>query len=144
MRLSAGNLTRRLVATRGPRPRKRVCGPCTTACAVVLAGVLSLAGCVSIQKFEEPPPLLRDAIRDGDFVMPGQYVSVVTTSRGELAFRVTEVDRNAIRGKEEEVPIDEIVALEKRRFDLVKTAGVTVGGYLGFVLLMGLAFAGVI
>ncbi|MDE0193721.1 MAG: hypothetical protein OXQ90_20415 [Gammaproteobacteria bacterium] len=58
-----------------------------------------------------------------------------------MAFRVAEVDRNAIRGEEEEVAIDEIVALEKRRFDLVKTVGVTVGGYLGLILLFGLAYA---
>ena len=74
---------------------------------------------------------------------PGQHVTVVSTSRGELAFRVTEIDRNAIRGKDEEVPIEDVVALRTHRVDLLATAGLVASGYaliavgvfLGVVLL---------
>ncbi|MDE0193754.1 MAG: hypothetical protein OXQ90_20580 [Gammaproteobacteria bacterium] len=101
-----------------------------------------MAGCISIEKFEEPPPVLRDAIRNGDLVTPGQHVSVVTTSRGELAFRVTEVEGNAIRGREVEVPIEDIVALQTRRVDYLASAGVFVGWYalIGAGMFLGLLF----
>ena len=97
--------------------------------AVMVFGLLSLAGCISTQKVEQPPTSLREAIRSGELVAPGQHVTVVSTSRGELAFRVTEVDRNAIRGDDVEVPINEIVALQKHRVDLLATAGLAVGLY---------------
>ena len=108
---------------------------------VILFGFFSLAGCVSIQKFEQPPPLLRDALRNGELVTPGQHVSVVTTSRGELEFRVTEVDRNVMRGREVEVPIDDIVALQTRRIDFLASASVAAGWYVLMVATAYLALA---
>lgn len=129
MQFSGGHPTRCLMRIRVPSPGNRVRGPCATACAVMLAGLLSLAGCISTQKFEQPPASLREAIRNGELVVPGQHVTIVSTSRGEQAFRVTEVDRNAIRGKDVEVPIEDIVALQTRRVDWLATAGVAVGYY---------------
>lgn len=125
-------------------PRIRVDDTCSAAARVlILLGLLSLAGCVGIQKFEEPPPLLRDAIRNGELVAPGQHVSVVTKSRGELKFRVTQVDRNVIRGREVEVPIEDIVALQIRRADILASSGAAVGWYVlwgavGSLLLLAL------
>ena len=101
---------------------------------LILFGLLSLAGCISTQKIEEPPPVLRDAIRNGEVVAPGQHVSIVTMSRGELEFRVTEIDRHAIRGKDVEIPIEDIVALQIRSVDLLATASLAAGWYV----LMGL------
>jgi len=102
------------------------------ACAAVFFA-LALAGCINTEKIEQPPTSLREAIRNGELVEPGQHVTVVSTSRGELAFRVTEVDRNVIRGKDVgddvEVPIEDIVALQTRRVDLLATAGLVVGWY---------------
>ena len=110
---------------------------------VVFCALLALAGCISTQKIDQPPTSLREAIRNGELVEPGQHVTVVSTSRGELAFRVTEIDRNAIRGKDEEVPIEDVVALRTHRVDLLATAGLVASGYaliavgvfLGVVLL---------
>ena len=111
--------------------RTGVDGPCfTTARAILLLGLLSLVGCISTQKFEEPPPVLRDAIRNGELATPGQHVSIVTTSRGELEFKVVEVDRNAIRGEDVEVRIEDIVALQTRRIDFLASASVAAGWYL--------------
>ena len=120
---------------REPSLRIRVDGPCSaTVRAVVLLGLLSLAGCISVQKFEEPPLVLRDAIRNGELVAPGQHVSIVTTSRGEMEFRVTEVDRNVVRGirgaEKVEIPIEDIVALQTRRIDFRASAGVAAGWFI--------------
>ena len=96
---------------------------------VVFFALLALAGCISSQKLDQPPTSLREAIRNGELVEPGQHVTVVSTSRGELGFRVTEIDQNAIRGKDVEVPIEDIVALRTRRVDLLATAGFVAGAY---------------
>lgn len=92
--------------------------------------LLSLVGCISTQKFEKPPSVLQDAIRNGELVAPGQHVSIVTISRGELEFRVTEVDRNAIRGEELEIPIEDIVALRTRKIDFLASASLAAGWYV--------------
>ena len=97
--------------------------------AIVFFGLISLAGCISTEKAEQPPTSLREAIRNGELVAPGQHVTLVSTSRGELAFRVTEVDRNAIRGRDVEVPIDDIVAVKTHGVDFLATAGLVVGWY---------------
>ncbi|MDE0039680.1 MAG: hypothetical protein OXU77_19300 [Gammaproteobacteria bacterium] len=112
-----------------------------TARTVMLFALLSMAGCISIEKFEEPPPILREAIRNGDLVTPGQHVSVVTTSRGELEFRVTHVDRKVIRGEEVEVPIKEVVALQTRRIDFLASASLAAGWYVLMVAVAYLALA---
>lgn len=101
--------------------------------AVVFLALLLLAGCISTEKLEHPPTSLREAIRNGELVEQGQHVTVVSTSRGEVAFKVTEVDTNVIRGKDlgadVEIPIEDIVALQTRRVDLLATAGLVVGWY---------------
>ena len=112
--------------------------------AAVFLALLSLAGCIATEKIEQPPTSLREAIRNGELVVPGQHVTIVSTSRGELAFRVTEVDRNVIRGKDVredvEVPIEEIVALQTHSVDLLATAGLAVGWYalIGAGMFLGL------
>ena len=123
--------TSRGVGIREPYLRARVDGLCSAiARAIVLFGLLSLFGCISTQKIEQPPSVLRDAIRNGEVVEPGQHVSIVTTSRGELEFRVAEVDRNAIRGKDVEVPIEDVVALQIRSVDVLATASLAAGWYV--------------
>ncbi len=107
----------------------------------MLFALLSMAGCISIERFEEPPPILREAIRNGDLVTPGQHVSVVTTSRGELEFRVIHVDRKVIRGEEVEVPIEEVVALQTRRIDFLASASLAAGWYVLMVAVAYLALA---
>ena len=78
----------------------------------VACALAALSGCVSAEKIHQPHDRLRDSIREGEFVQPGDQLVVVTADQRELVFRVTEVDHDAIHGAQVEVPIDEVVALE--------------------------------
>lgn len=108
---------------------------------LTLIVAIMVSGCVTVDKADGSPDALRQAIRTGELVKPGDRVTVVTPAIGERTLIVSQVDDNFIRGENTQVPIDEIVALEKRRVDAVKTAGVIVGGYLGLALLVALAAA---
>ena len=119
------------------RPRR--IGVRAVAMAVIAA--IMMSGCVTVKKTPGTPEALREAIRTGELVRPGDRVTVMTPRIGERTLTVAEVDDDFIRGDNTQIPIDEIVALEKRHFDPVKTAGVVAGGYLGLVLLVSLAFA---
>ena len=107
---------------------------------LALVTAITLWGCVTVQKADASPETLRQAIRTGELVEHGDRVVIVTPSMGEQTLKVTEVDEDFIRGEKTEIPIDEIVFLEKRSVDPIKTAGVAVGGYLGLIVLFGLAF----
>ena len=71
----------------------------------------TLSGCVIAEQIPRPHETVRDNIRKGELVEPGDWV-VVTAAQQELVFRVTEVDDHVIHGAQVEVPIDEVVALE--------------------------------
>jgi hypothetical protein len=103
----------------------------------VLFVVASLGGCVNIEKVHQPPGTLRENIRQGELIRAGDRIAVVSSSLGERIFVVTEVDQEAIRGKGIEVPIDDVVALETRALDPVRTGLALYGGYgaAGFAML---------
>ena len=69
---------------------------------------------MTVQKVHQPPETLRDNIRNGDLVRPGDGIAVVTVNQGERILVVTQVDQDSIRGNGVEISIDEVVALEKR------------------------------
>lgn len=130
-----------------PTPRGR-CGSFFARSAatrfLVVVALLPLTGCISVQKFDQPPTVLREAIRNGEIVEPGERVSVVTATQGELVFRVTELDGDAIHGVGVEVPIDDVVALQTQRVDVLRTAAVAVGWYylLGATFVLAFLIAG--
>ena len=99
---------------------------------LILFALLSLSGCMTDQRFEGPPTVLRDAVRNGEAVRAGDHVSIVTATRGELVFRVTEVNQHAVRGAGIEVPINDIVALQVRQVDVAGSAGGLAGWWALF------------
>jgi len=104
------------------------------ATAVLIAAMVVAGGCMSVQKVELPPKPLQDEIRRGGVVAVGDHVTVVSTGQGEQTFVVTEVDQDVIRGASMDVPIDEVVSLEKRKVDPVRTGLAAYGGlYLAVV-----------
>lgn len=101
---------------------------------------------MSMEKVGRRPDTLRDGIRSGELVQPGDRIVVVTESEGERTMVVTDVDQSAIHGEGLAVPIDDIVALQKRRFSPLRTAGavaaVPVGAFLGGFLIGLLGYLG--
>ena len=103
--------------------------------------VTSLCGCMSVKKIDQPPETIRENIRSGDLVQPGDRIGVVRVSQGERVFVVAEVDKDSIRGEGLEVPIDDVVALEKRSIDPLRTGLAVYGGYIvALFALLGVAF----
>ena len=98
---------------------------------------LVLSACSTYQSFDAQPQTLANRIRAGDLVQPGDRVRVTLVDGAQVAFRVTQLDDVTIGGARVAVPIDEIVELESKDFDPVKT-GVLVGGMtlgtLGLIL----------
>lgn len=90
--------------------------------------VVALHGCTTAQKVHQPPDALRENIRSGDLVGPGDRIAVVTVTEGEQTFVVTDIDQDTIFGDGIEVPIDEVVALEKRRISAARTGLAVYGG----------------
>ena len=90
----------------------------------------SLCGCMNVQKVYQPPATLQENIRGGELVQPGDRIAVVTASQGERIFVVTDVDQDSIRGEGVVVPIDEVVALERREIAAGKTALAALGIYM--------------
>lgn len=83
--------------------------------------LLLVSGCTSAEKLEYPPESLRDAIRRGEVVQPGDRVAITLVSGGEQVLVISEIDDDTIRSADAEVPIEEVIALEKRKFSLVRT-----------------------
>ena len=82
-----------------------------------------------MEKLNYPPEALRDAIRSGEVVRPGDRVAVTSVDGGERVLVVTEVDDDAIRGADAVVPIAEVIALERRELSLVRTGLAGAGLY---------------
>lgn len=91
--------------------------------------LLALAGaCTTVNRVDMTPPELRDELRMGGVVKTGDQVTVVSEVQGDLTFQVTDVDGDSIKGDSVEVPIDEILLLEKRVFAPLRTGGAVYGG----------------
>ena len=85
--------------------------------------LLLVSGCMSVEKPDHPPEALRDAIRGGELVQPGDRVAVTSVGGGEQVLVVTgiDIDNDTIRSADAEIPIEEVTALEKREFSPVRT-----------------------
>lgn len=115
-----------------------------TACHIMLraSGTLLLiaacAGCMSMQRVDAPPEVLRDYIRDGVLVQPGDQIVVMTEDGEGIHVDVLSVDEDSIHGhqfpaKKMSVAIDEIVAMRKRDADVGRTILAAGGGYVVIV-----------
>ena len=118
---------------------------------ISLVALLAVSGgCTAVQRVDMDPTTLRGELRGGGVVETGDNVTVISEAQGVLTFVVTDVDGEAIRGESElgqpvEVPIDEIVALETRKFAPVRTGAAIWGGtFLVGLTAMSVAFLAVI
>lgn len=100
---------------------------------------------MSVKKVDRPPEAIREGIRSGDLLQPGDRIAVVSVSQGERIFVVTEVAEDSIRGEGLEVPIDDVVALEKRSIDPVRTGLAIYGGYgVAYFAVLGVVYLGAV
>lgn len=113
---------------------------------ITLLALLALAGgCTAVNRVNMEPGELRDELRAGGVVKTGDQVTVVSEVQGDLTFRVTDVDGESISGDSVEVPIDEVLLLEKRVFAPLRTGGAVYGGsFLVLITAMSVAWIGAI
>lgn len=105
---------------------------------VALLVIAACAGCMSMRPVDAPPEVLRDYIRDGVVVQPGDQIVVMTEEGEGIHVDVSSVDEDFIHGhqfpaKNVSVAIDEIVAMRKRDADVGRTILAAGGGYVVLV-----------
>ena len=95
----------------------------------VLLGALASSACTTLNPKEATPEELRRQLVSGELVRPGQRVRLVTSAETVYEFRVTEIDpdHGLVLGRDEQVPIADVVAVETREVSVGKTA-LLVGG----------------
>ena len=107
-------------------------------------------GCTAVKRVDMDPTTLRGELREGVVVETGDRVTVISEAQGDLTFVITDVDGEAIRGESVqgepvEVPINEIVALEKHKFAPVRTGAAIWGvSFLAGLAAMSVMFLGAI
>ena len=95
--------------------------------AAMLAVLVALAGCTSLQRVSAEPEDLPDRIRAGDLVRAGDRIAVTTGDGTQYAFTVAHLDAETLSGDGVRVPIDDVVTLRTERIDVVRTAGAAGG-----------------
>lgn len=122
------------------------------ACLLLVATSL-LGGCTTLQPIAGDAETLRNELRSGEAVKPGEKVRVVTRDGLSRLLIVTELDQTTLKGHPEGVeredavvtiPIDDIVFMEGKNVSVGKTAaytgGVTVGAAAALVIFVIISF----
>jgi hypothetical protein len=107
-----------------------------------------LAGCTTLQPMAGNAETLRNELRSGEAVKPGDKVRVVSRDGLSRLLIVTALDQNTLKGHPEGVgteyavvtiPIDDIVFMEGKKVSVGKTAAYTGGLTVGAALTLGIA-----
>ncbi len=103
-----------------------------------LAALMVCAGCTTLKPVAGTPTELREKIDSGQLLKAGDRVLIVTTDDKPHRFAVTTIEAGIIQGRRDSVPIDQVAALQKRRFSRGKTialvAGLAASAVLGFAV----------
>jgi hypothetical protein len=95
----------------------------------VLIVALASSACTTLRPTEATPEELQRQLLFGELIQPGDRVRLVTADETVYEFRVAEIDLESgfVIGRDERVPIAEIVAVETREVSTGKTA-LLIGG----------------
>jgi hypothetical protein len=101
------------------------------------------SGCTTLQPAEATPDELQRLILSEGILEPGQRVRLVTRDKAVHEFRVTVVDseKGVVHGKDESVPIGDIVAIETREISAGRTALLTRGLVYSAGIVIAIALA---
>jgi hypothetical protein len=97
---------------------------------------LFATGCTSLKPVELAPEVLQERIFSGNIVKLGDKVKVVTSDGVRSEFKVTAITENHILGKDIDIPIRDIVALETREFSGGKTSVLVGGSFLWMYVIL--------
>ena len=85
------------------------------------------SGCSTLKPVEMSPEKLHERISMGEMIQVSDSVRIVTTDGDNHKFKVTAVTADHITGKDIEILITDIVAVETREFSGGKTAALAAG-----------------
>ena len=102
---------------------------------IVLAALISFAGCTSLRPVEGTPNELQSRINSGGLLTHGDRISIVTTDAKTHKFRVRVISEGIIEGRQDRLRVDQIVSLQKSEFSRVKTflligCGIALTGFI--------------
>ena len=112
---------------------------------VIIAIVVLLScACTSLQPTEASPEELQRMITHENLLKPGDRVRLVTADGAVYKFRINRIDFDdgLIIGRNDSVPIREVVAAETREVSAGKTVALTGGLAAVWLYALGLAAAG--
>jgi uncharacterized lipoprotein YajG len=103
---------------------------------IVLAALISFAGCTTLQPIEGTANELQSRINAGGLLTAGDRVSIVSADAKRHIFRVRVVKDGIIEGGKDRVSVDQIVSVQKRKFSRGKTFLLVGCGvaFTGFIL----------
>lgn len=95
----------------------------------VLIAALAGSACTTLKPLEAAPDEVQRQLRSAELLQSGDRVRLVTTDETVYEFRVTEIslEQDLVIGRDERVPIADVVAVETREVSMGKTA-LLVGG----------------
>ena len=102
---------------------------------VMLVFAVMLGGCMSLKPVNLPGEEVREQVRAGKVVRPGQQVSITTEDGRTQKFEVKQVTDRAIQGNGANVSIDSIVSVRTRRIDGTRSALAVVGAVVAVYIL---------
>ena len=97
---------------------------------------LVATGCTSLKPVELAPETLQEKILSDNIINVGDWIKVVTSDGVRSEFKVTAISENHIRGKNIDIPIQDIVALETRELSGGKNLALAGGAALGWYLIL--------
>ncbi len=100
--------------------------------------VLFVSGCTTMKPVEMSPEQLRQKVSAGEIVKVGDSIQIATTDGRTHKFKVTAVTNDRISGKEIEIPVGDILAVQTREFSGGRTTALAAGG-VGLIYIIGSA-----
>lgn len=96
--------------------------------------MLLITGCTTLKHVEFSPGQLQEGIPAGGVIQVGDSVVITTADRNQHKFEVTSISDGHVAGNNIEVPIADIVAIEKRETSVAKTLALVGGSVLAILL----------
>lgn len=105
--------------------------------------LLIVTGCTTFSPVELAPEQLHEKILTDNIIQVGDNVRIITSDGTRHEFKVTSVTKDQIIGKDINIPILDIVALDTRSYSSGKTSAF-VGGTVIWVLIILLSLPSVV
>lgn len=123
-------------STNSSRGRTKLATCFSRLCTSVMLILVVLTGCTNLQPVAMDSKKLQEEIRDGNVIHEGETVRVVTRDGVSRLLVVTGVEDNTLQGYAQgakagavviEIPVDEILLLEKEKVNAADTTASTLG-----------------